>query len=108
MRADHAADVRAGAAVSVLSIVWTALTSSTSVAIGVAGGSVVLVAFGCTGLLDAAGSIALVVHFRHSLRHGQLSDRHERIALNVVTIGLLIVAAATGFESVHRLAGGAA
>jgi divalent metal cation (Fe/Co/Zn/Cd) transporter len=103
VRPHHAATVRAGATVSVISIVWTMVASSASVAIGAAHSSVVLVAFGCTGLLDAAGSTALVVHFRHTLRHGEFSDRHEAVALNIVTVGLLVVALATAAESVHRL-----
>jgi divalent metal cation (Fe/Co/Zn/Cd) transporter len=90
-------------AVSVFSIAWTVVTSSVSVAVGLSHSSLVLVAFGCTGILDAAGSLALVLHFRHALRHGELSDRHEAIALNIVTVGLLVVAFATAAESVHRL-----
>jgi divalent metal cation (Fe/Co/Zn/Cd) transporter len=100
----HSDAVRAGMAVSAFSIAWTVVTSSVSIAVGLSHSSVVLVAFGCTGLLDAAGSVALVVHFRHALRHGELSDRHEAVALNIVTVGLLAVALATAAESVHRLA----
>jgi divalent metal cation (Fe/Co/Zn/Cd) transporter len=99
----HSENVRAGMAVSAFSIAWTVVTSSVSVAVGLSHSSLVLVAFGCTGLLDAAGSVALVVHFRHTLRHGEFSDRHEAIALNIVTLGLLLVALATAAESVRRL-----
>jgi divalent metal cation (Fe/Co/Zn/Cd) transporter len=96
---------RAGMAVSGFSIAWTVVTSSISIVVGLSHESLVLVAFGCTGFLDAAGSVALVVHFRHALRHGELSDRHEAIALNIVTLGLVVVALATAAESVHRLFG---
>jgi divalent metal cation (Fe/Co/Zn/Cd) transporter len=96
-------DIHSGAAISVFSIVWTVATSSVAVAVGLSNSSLVLVAFGCTGFLDAAGSAALVLHFRHALRHGALSDRHEAIALNVVTLGLVAVALATSAESVRRL-----
>jgi divalent metal cation (Fe/Co/Zn/Cd) transporter len=102
------ASVRAGTLVCALSIAWTVLTSSLSVGLGLAHSSVALVAFGATGLLDAAGSVALLLHFRHALRHGELSDRHERIALNIVTVGLAVVALATAAESVHRLLGSGA
>jgi divalent metal cation (Fe/Co/Zn/Cd) transporter len=72
--------------------------------LGVAAGSVVLVAFGLTGLLDAAGSVSLVVHFRHALHHEAFSERHERVALNVVTLGLATVGGVTLLASAQRLA----
>jgi divalent metal cation (Fe/Co/Zn/Cd) transporter len=103
MRERHTKNVREGMAVSVFSIAWTVVASSVSVALGLSHSSLALVAFGCTGFLDAAGSVALVAHFRHALRHGELSDRHEAVALNIVTFGLVVVALATAAESVHRL-----
>jgi divalent metal cation (Fe/Co/Zn/Cd) transporter len=60
-------------------------------------------AFGCTGLLDAAGSLALVVHFRHAVRHEAFSERHERVAFLVVNAGLVVVALSTAASSVGRL-----
>jgi divalent metal cation (Fe/Co/Zn/Cd) transporter len=86
-----------------VSIVWTVATSTTAVAIGIAANSLVVVAFGLTGLLDAAASVTLVLHFRHVLMHEVASERHERLALRLVTIGLLGVGLATAGESVHRL-----
>jgi divalent metal cation (Fe/Co/Zn/Cd) transporter len=65
----------------------------------------VLVAFGLTGLLDAAGSATLVLHFRHALRHEVISERHERRALLVVSIGLVVIGVGTAAESARRLAG---
>jgi divalent metal cation (Fe/Co/Zn/Cd) transporter len=59
--------------------------------------------FGCTGFLDAAGSTALVIHFRHALRHEAFSERHERIAFLIVNGGLVVVAVSTAAESVSRL-----
>ena len=61
-------DLRAGLRVSAISIAWTLCSSVAAVAIGIAAGSLVLIAFGLTGVLDAAGSATLVVHFRHALR----------------------------------------
>lgn len=84
---------------------WTVATSAASVAIGLAQNSLVLVAFGLTGGLDSAGSAVLVVHFRHTLHHEAFSERHERLALRVVTIGLVVVGALTSAESVRRLIG---
>ena len=102
---DH---LKAGLRVSLLSIGWTLSSSVVAVAVGVGAGSVVLVAFGCSGLLDAAGSAALVTHFRHALRHEALSQRRERLALRVVTFGMLSVGVVTVVESVRRLLGGGA
>jgi divalent metal cation (Fe/Co/Zn/Cd) transporter len=97
-------DARSGLSVSVLSIIWTVAAGTVSVSAGLRAGSLVLVAFGCTGFLDAAGSLALVVHFRHALRHKTFSERHERIAFLVVNGGLVVVAVSTAIESVLRLA----
>jgi divalent metal cation (Fe/Co/Zn/Cd) transporter len=92
-----------GVWLSVASIVWTICASASSVAVGLLSSNLVLVAFGCTGLLDAAGSTALVVHFRHAMRHDTFSERHEQVALSIVTIGLLVVASLTAVESIRRL-----
>jgi divalent metal cation (Fe/Co/Zn/Cd) transporter len=98
-----ATDLRSGLRVSLLSIAWTVATSAVAIVTGVTASDLVLVAFGCTGLLDAAGSTALVIHFRHALRHETFSERHERVAFLVVNTGLVVVALATAVESVHRL-----
>ena len=96
-------DLRSGLRVSVLSIVWTVGASAVAIAAGLTAHSLVLVAFGCTGLLDAAGSIALVIHFRHALRHEVFSERRERAAFLVVDGGLVVVAVSTLADSVSRL-----
>jgi len=100
---DH---LRAGVRVSVASIAWTVLSGTVAVVVGLSAGSLVLVAFGLTGLLDAAGSAALVLHFRHALRHQALSEGHERRALRVIIAGLVLVGSLTAAESVRRLVGG--
>jgi divalent metal cation (Fe/Co/Zn/Cd) transporter len=96
--------LRAGARVSFVSLLWSTVTGTGSVALGLTGHSLVLVAFGVVALLDGAGSATLLVHFRHALRHETFSARRERIALRVVTIGLAAVGLATAVESVRRLA----
>lgn len=96
--------IRVALRVSGASFVWTVATSTASVAIGLAQNSLVLVAFGLTGMLDSAGSAVLVVHFRHALHHEAFSERHERLALRVVTLGL-VVGALTSAESVRRVIG---
>ena len=98
-------DLRSGLLVSLISIVWTVAASAVSITVGLRAGSLVLVAFGCTGVLDAAGSAALVVHFRHALKHEAFSERHERTAFLVVDGGLVVVALSTAAESVGHLVG---
>ena len=99
--------LRAGIRVSGVSIVWTVAASTVAVVLGLDTGSVVLVAFGLTGLLDAAGSVSLVVHFRHALHHEAFSEGHERWALRIITLGLVIVGAVTITQSLSQLATGA-
>ncbi len=104
--ASEATPVRAGRRISEASIVWTAIASTAAVVLGVAAGSVALVAFGAIGYVDLIGSVALVHHFRHALRHDELSDRFERRAHRIVTIGLMVVGVVTIAVSVIRLAVG--
>lgn len=95
--------LRAGVRISTVSIAWTVVSSASAVALGVAAKSLVLLAFGLTGLLDAAGSATLVAHFRHALRHETFSERHERRSMRVVTTGLFVIGALTAVESTRRL-----
>ena len=103
LEAIGADDLRSGIRLSVASIVWTLLSSSLAVVIGVASGSLVLVAFGLTGLLDAGGSVTITVHFRHAVRHEAFSERKEQRALRVVTAALFVIGVLTIVESVRRL-----
>jgi divalent metal cation (Fe/Co/Zn/Cd) transporter len=89
--------------VSVVSVLWTLLSSAAGVAIGVVTPSLVLVAFGLTGAIDAAGSWALALHFRHALEHETVSARREEVAHRIICTGLIIVGGATVLESVRRL-----
>lgn len=98
-------EVRAGLVTSMASIAWTALTSAIALGFGIRAGSVVLVAFGAVGLFDLAGSVALVAHFRHAMRHDAISERHERVAHLVVSYGMLTVGIATLVGGAIRLAG---
>jgi hypothetical protein len=95
---ERSRSLRHGLQLSITSIVWTTIASTAEVGIGLTHGVLTLVVFGFAGLLDAAGSVALVSHFRHELRHGEASERHERM----VTLGVL-----TSIESVRRLVVGA-
>jgi divalent metal cation (Fe/Co/Zn/Cd) transporter len=62
--------------------------------------------FGLTGLLDAAGSLTLALHFRHALANEHLSEARERIALRIVSGGLIVIGIGTIIESARRLTSG--
>jgi divalent metal cation (Fe/Co/Zn/Cd) transporter len=98
--------VRAAWLVSVQSVVWTVVASGIAIALGIAGDSAVLIAFGAIGLVDAVGSVALVYHFRHALKHDKISDRLEELAHRVVLIGLFVVGSGAVVLGCGRLAAG--
>jgi divalent metal cation (Fe/Co/Zn/Cd) transporter len=99
-------DFKAALRVSQISVAWTLVASAAAVVAGISAGGLVLVAFGVTGLLDAAGSYALIVGFRHVMLHEVADPRHERVALRIIGIGLVVVGVLTAAESVRRLAAG--
>jgi divalent metal cation (Fe/Co/Zn/Cd) transporter len=91
--------------VSLASVVFSFITSTLAIAIGL-GSSVVLVAFGAVGFVDAFGSVALTYHFRHALHHEAISERFEQLAHRAVRIGLAVVGIATVAVSIVRLVTG--
>jgi divalent metal cation (Fe/Co/Zn/Cd) transporter len=95
--------LRDGLRVSKNSFAWTMAAGSTAVTTGVLSNSLVLVAFGMIGVLDAIGSGSLIVHFRHAQRHRAVSERRERATLLLVTIGMGTVGLATVTDSAYRL-----
>jgi divalent metal cation (Fe/Co/Zn/Cd) transporter len=99
--------IRSALRVSMASIVWTVCASAGAVAAGIAGHSLVVLIFGLTGIADAAGSVALVFHFRHALKHESMSPERERLALRVVSAGLLVIGSFSVAESARRLIVGA-
>jgi len=98
--------LRAAFRVSVLSVVWTVAASAVAIVSGVLARALVLIVFGLTGVLDAAGSWTLALHFRHTLKHQSISITREELALRVVSIGLIFIGLFTVEESVRRLATG--
>ena len=95
--------LRAGIRVSWASVAWTITSSSAAIVAGLLARNLVLVVFGLTGLLDAAGSVTLALHFRHALRNEQLSETRERVALRIVSSGLIAIGLYTIVESIRRL-----
>ncbi len=99
----HRPDVVAALRVSLLSMLWTFVSSVAAVIIGIRSHTSVLVAFGAVGTVDAIGSAALAIHFRHGLRHDRLSERLEDLSHRVVLTGLLLVGAAALVGGAVRL-----
>jgi len=100
----HRSHVNAALLISVQSALWTIASSSVAVWLGMHSHIAVLVAFGAIGFVDAIGSIALVYHFGHGLRHDALSEKLEGLAHRVVLVGLLLVGCAAIVGGVVRLA----
>ncbi|MEY2419670.1 MAG: hypothetical protein QOG90_2350 [Actinomycetota bacterium] len=98
--------VRQGLLVSIASIVWTTIASTVEIVLGLQHHVLTLVVFGLAGTLDAVGSAALVVHFRHAMRHDALAEHHERRATVIVSVGLMTLGGVTVVESARRLASG--
>ena len=96
--------LRAALRVSILSVTWTVVASTSAIVAGVVAHTLVLIVFGLTGVLDAAGSWALALHFKHALIHVTVSEKRERIALRVVSFGLISIGVFTIEESARRLA----
>jgi exosortase/archaeosortase len=94
----------AGLRVSTLSAAWTIVASTAAVALGIRDQTAVLVAFGALGFVDALGSIALALHFRHGLRHEQLSETREAFAHRVVLVGLVTIGSVALVGGLVRLA----
>jgi divalent metal cation (Fe/Co/Zn/Cd) transporter len=108
LRAADGDHTSAGLRISLVSLIWTVFAGAAAITIGLSTDSLVLVAFGALSALDAAGSAALVVHFRHALRHEVISLRHEQVALRIITAGMAVLGVITATESVDRLVGGKA
>ena len=105
--AANGALVRAGLVVSAQSLAWTVAGSTAAVAIGIVNGSGALVAFGAVGVVDAIGSAGLVYHFRHALRHEEISSALEAVVHRVVLAGLVTVGLSTVVvDTVRLIAGG--
>jgi divalent metal cation (Fe/Co/Zn/Cd) transporter len=98
--------VRDALRVSVASVAWTVVASTVAVGIAIASSSLVLLAFGLTGAVDAGGSWALAIHFRHALHHDRIDPQRERRAHVIICVGLMVVGGAAAVEAVHRLIAG--
>jgi divalent metal cation (Fe/Co/Zn/Cd) transporter len=85
------AAVRSALRVSAASALWTLATSAAAIALGLADGSLALVAFGAVQVFDFAASVVLIVHFRG----GAGVARLERVVLRVVAAGLVAVGLVT-------------
>jgi len=94
--------LRSGLRVSAAGAAWTLAASLSAILIGLSGKSLALVVFCVVGILDCAGSVTLVAHFKVA-RSGGTAEHLERIALRVITLGLIAVGLASAIVSVHHL-----
>jgi divalent metal cation (Fe/Co/Zn/Cd) transporter len=99
----HRSHLNAALRVSLLSMVWTLVSSVFAVIIGIRSRTSVLVAFGAVGVVDAIGSASLSYHFLRGLRHDHLSERLENLSHQIVLIGLLVVGSAAVLGGAIRL-----
>ena len=99
----HRAHVKAALRVSMLSMVWTLVSSVFAVIIGVRSRTSVLVAFGAVGVVDAIGSASLSYHFLRALQNDELSERLEDLSHRIVLVGLLVVGSAAVLGGAIRL-----
>ena len=88
---------------SAASVVWTVGSSSVAIVAGFASGSILLVVFGSIGAVDLIGSLVLVAHFRHVLRHQAVSEQRERAALLAIALGMGMITVGTVVISVIHL-----
>src|SRR5258708_3952823 len=94
--------VRSALHVSAVSAAWTLAASTAAVIVGLADNGLALVAFGVVGILDCAGSVTLVAHFRDERRGGS-AEHLERVALHLITAGLIVVGLATAAVGIVHL-----
>jgi divalent metal cation (Fe/Co/Zn/Cd) transporter len=91
--------VRSALRVSAASAVWTLTASIAAILIGLADGSLALIAFGAVQLFDFAADVVLVIHFRR----GADAEHLERIVLRVVAVGLVATGLTTAIVSTSQL-----
>ena len=96
------APIRSAIRVSTASAVWTLAASVASIVVGLADGSVALVAFGAVQSFDFAADVVLVVHFRV----GAAAEHLERVVLRIVSVGLVCVGTVAASLSTYRLING--
>jgi divalent metal cation (Fe/Co/Zn/Cd) transporter len=102
---DVGAHMSAALRVSRQSVIWTLVSSTVAVVLGLQGHIAVLLAFGAVGYVDAVGSMALTHHFGHGLRTDELSDELELLAHRIVLLGLFLVGWAAIVAGLTRIRG---
>ena len=104
---DPAAHLAPARRISLLSLGWTLVASSAATGLGLATHSVLLVALGAIGFVDAVGSAALAAHFHRARQRGEASSTAEARVHTVVVAGLLLVGTASAVLGLAHLLSGA-
>jgi divalent metal cation (Fe/Co/Zn/Cd) transporter len=89
---------------SVISVVWGAMSGGVSVTVGLIDGSLGVFALGLNVLADVTGSAVLIWRFRAELRHSGHADRVEARAAAVVAAALGTVSVVLTVSAVYALA----
>jgi divalent metal cation (Fe/Co/Zn/Cd) transporter len=88
---------------SVASLAWAVLAGGASVAAWIAAGSIALVGFGASSVLDGSASAVLIWRFRHEASGGDV-ERVERRAALAIGVVLCLLSAYLVTGAVHALA----
>ena len=99
--------LRRALALSVLSIVLSAVLGGIAVVVGLATGSVSLLGFGLDAAIDSIASVVLVWRFRTEVREPHRAERIEALAERAVGGVLLGVAAYLALTAINALVNGA-
>ncbi len=86
--------IRLGVQLSLSAIVWLLFSSAIAIGLGISENSLLLLAFGVTGLVHAVGSTALMTRSWH----------HEQDAMaSAIALGLVAITAVVAMESARRI-----
>ena len=92
--------------ISYVAVLWSIVTGTAAVVIGVQSNSTALVGTGTDVIADMVSSVVLVWRFRAELHEGRPGHEVERRAHLVASIALLVVAAGVTAASIAHLAAG--
>jgi len=95
--------LRRALALCVLSIILSGIAGGSATVVGLASGSLTLLAFGFDAAIDSMASLALVWRFSIEAREPLRAARVERIAEGVVGTTLLLLAAYLGLSAISAL-----
>lgn len=100
----HPKELRSAALVCFLASLWTAITGTLSIVVGISVGSVALVGSGADVLTDVFASSFNIYRLRAQAKTGDYDHRRELLAHRVASVALLVVATLLGANAVLHVA----